>query len=100
MHVAYRPFPKGMAVAAARKVQTKAASAPQGGDLGPIVSSAHLASGLMPSLSELEFGLILLGNAFNRWMVRCAAAAGVADLSALEVLVLHRSEEHTSELQS
>ena len=59
------------------------------GALGPIVSSAHLASGLMPALSELEFGLILLGHAFNRWIVRCAAAAGVADLSALEVLVLH-----------
>lgn len=43
----------------------------------------------MPALSELEFGLILLGHAFNRWMVRCAAAAGIADLSALEVLVLH-----------
>jgi predicted MarR family transcription regulator len=58
-------------------------------DLGPIVSSAHLATGLMPALSELEFGLILLGHAFNRWMVRCAAAAGIADLSALDVLVLH-----------
>ncbi|MCK6454144.1 MAG: winged helix DNA-binding protein [Alphaproteobacteria bacterium] len=57
--------------------------------LGPIVSSAHLAAGAMPSLSELEFGLILLGHAFNRWMVRCAAAAGVPDLSALDVLVLH-----------
>ena len=45
--------------------------------LGPIVSSAHLASGAMPALSELEFGLILLGHAFERWMVRCAAAAGV-----------------------
>ncbi|HKA80749.1 MAG TPA: transcriptional regulator, partial [Xanthobacteraceae bacterium] len=56
-------------------------------DLGPIVSSAHLATGLMPALSELEFGLILLGHAFNRWMVRCAAAAGIADLSALDVLV-------------
>lgn len=57
--------------------------------LGPIVSSAHLASGAMPALSELEFGLILLGHAFDRWMVRCATAAGVADLSALDVLVLH-----------
>lgn len=78
-----------MAVAVARKVQAKTSAAPQGGELGPIVSSAHLASGAMPALSELEFGLILLGHAFNRWMVRCAAAAGVPDLSALEVLVLH-----------
>lgn len=57
--------------------------------LGPIVSSAHLASGAMPSLSELEFGLILLGHAFERWMVHCMAAAGVPDLSPLDVLVLH-----------
>ena len=66
-----------------------ATSEPAEGRLGPIVSSAHLASGLMPALSELEFGLILLGHAFDRWIVRCAAAAGVADLSALDVLVLH-----------
>jgi len=57
--------------------------------LGPIVASAHLASGAMPALSELEFGLILLGHAFERWMVRCMAAAGVADLSPLDVLVVH-----------
>jgi predicted MarR family transcription regulator len=57
--------------------------------LGPIVSSAHLAAGAMPSLSELEFGLILLGHAFERWMVRCVAAAGVADVNPLDVLVLH-----------
>ncbi|MFY0022575.1 hypothetical protein ABTQ05_21850, partial [Acinetobacter baumannii] len=29
--------------------------------LGPIVSSAHLASGAIPALSEFEFGLILVG---------------------------------------
>jgi predicted MarR family transcription regulator len=57
--------------------------------VGPIVSSAHLAAGAMPSLSELEFGLILLGHAFERWMVRCMAAAGVPDLSPLDVLVAH-----------
>jgi predicted MarR family transcription regulator len=43
----------------------------------------------MPSLSELEFGLILLGHAFERWMVHCMAASGVPDLSPLDVLVLH-----------
>ena len=59
------------------------------GPSGPIVSSAHLAAGAMPSLSELEFGLILLGHAFERWMVRCMAAAGVPDLSPLDVLVAH-----------
>lgn len=57
--------------------------------LGPIVSSMHLASGAMPALSEMEFGLILLSHAFGRWMVRCMEAAGVPNLSALDVLVLH-----------
>jgi len=57
--------------------------------VGPVVSSMHLALGAMPALSELEFGLILLGHAFDRWMVRCMAAAGVPNLSALDVLVLH-----------
>ena len=60
-----------------------------GSDLGPIVSSAHLAKGAFPEVSEFEFGLILAGNAFNRWVVRAMAAAGYPDLSALEVLVLH-----------
>ena len=36
---------------------------------GPIVSSAHLADSALPALSELEFGLILSGHAFERWMV-------------------------------
>lgn len=53
-----------------------------------IVSSAHLAQGGSPALSELEFSLTLAAAAFQRWMVRCAAAAG-AQLSPLEVLVLH-----------
>jgi len=58
-------------------------------DLGPIVSSGHLASGALPALSEFEFGLILASHAFERWMVRCMDAAGVPNLSALDVLVLH-----------
>ncbi len=57
--------------------------------LGPIVSSAHLASGALPALSEFEFGLILANHAFDRWMVRCMAAAGHPGLAALEILVLH-----------
>ncbi len=58
-------------------------------DLGPIVSSGHLASGALPALSEFEFGMILAGHAFERWMVRCMAAAGVPNLSAMDVLVIH-----------
>ncbi len=53
------------------------------------VSSAHLAAGASPALSEFEFGLILCSAAFGRWMTGCAAAAGQAGLSPTEVLVLH-----------
>ena len=55
----------------------------------PVVSSAHLAAGASPALSEVEYGLILAGHAFHRWMVLCAAAAGAPGLSATEVLILH-----------
>lgn len=58
-------------------------------DFGPIVSSGHLASGALPALSEIEFGLIMLNHAFSRWMVRCMAAAGVPDLSPMDILILH-----------
>ena len=54
-----------------------------------IVSSAHLVSERAAELSEFEFGLIIAGNAFNRWIVRCMAAAGYPDLGVLDVLVLH-----------
>jgi len=56
---------------------------------GPVVSSAHLAAGAMPALSEFEFGAIMVSHAFERWMVRCMAAAGVPDMSPVDVLVLH-----------
>jgi predicted MarR family transcription regulator len=58
-------------------------------EFGPIVSSAHLADGALPALSELEFGLILAGHAFERWMVHCMTAAGEPGLTAIDVLVLH-----------
>lgn len=57
--------------------------------LGPVVSSAHLAAGSFPEVSEFEFGLIIAGHAFARWTVRAMAAAGYPDLSSLDVLVLH-----------
>ena len=53
------------------------------------VSSAHLVSERSPELSEFEFGMILAVNAFNRWVVRCMAAAGVKEMTTLEVLLLH-----------
>lgn len=58
-------------------------------EFGPIVSSAHLADGALPELSELEFGMILAGHAFERWMVHCMTAAGEPGLTAIDVLVLH-----------
>lgn len=57
--------------------------------IGPIVSSAHLADGGSPGLSEVEYGLILASHAFSRWMVRCMAAAGLPGLLATEILILH-----------
>lgn len=54
-----------------------------------ILSSAHLASGAWPELSELEFGLVVAHNAFSRWLVRCMQAAGGVDLTATDVQVLH-----------
>ena len=40
-------------------------------------------------MSEFEFGLIVAGNAFNRWIVHCMSATGLSDLTPLDVLVLH-----------
>jgi predicted MarR family transcription regulator len=55
-----------------------------------LVSSPHLVSEKSRELSELEFGLIIAGHAFSRWVVRCMAAAGIKDLTTLDVLLLHR----------
>lgn len=57
--------------------------------IGPIVSAAHLASGAMPSLSEMEFAITMMVNAYHRWMVRCMAGAGIDALSPLDVQILH-----------
>ncbi|NQV99474.1 MAG: winged helix DNA-binding protein [Rhodospirillales bacterium] len=59
-------------------------------EVGPIVSSAHLMSEQSPELSEFEFALTIVNNGFQRWMVRCMAAAGIADLSPTDILVLHK----------
>ena len=68
--------------------------------VGPIVLSSHLAAGsTVPALSEVEFALSLVYNAFSRWIVRGMAAAGEPGMGALEVLVLnavyHREREKT-----
>ncbi|MDL0434028.1 winged helix DNA-binding protein [Marinobacter sp. TBZ242] len=55
---------------------------------GPIVSSEHLSHSAQ-ELSELEFGMIISGHAFHRWMVRCMTATGYSELNSLDILVLH-----------
>ena len=51
-----------------------------------IVTSQHLVSARSPELSEVEFGLAIVGNAYERWLVRCMASAGQPELGALDVL--------------
>jgi len=62
-----------------------------------IVSSRHLADGENWQVSEFEYGLIIANNAFNRWMQRCMAASGGAELSPLEILVLHNTNHRNRE---
>lgn len=57
--------------------------------VGPVVSASHLANGAMPALSELEFALVVLGNAYNRWIAACSNAAHGGGLSSMEVQILH-----------
>ena len=73
----------------------KAAAAKDGGQAPgakarqAIVSSAHLVSERAAELSAFEYGLYIAGNAFERWIVRCMAAAGRPELGALDVMVVH-----------
>lgn len=73
---------------ATRTSRTAGAAAPPAAQR-LLVSSSHLVSDRSRELSEFEFGLIIAGHAFDRWVVRCMAAAGVKDLATLEVLLLH-----------
>lgn len=61
----------------------------RGTDIGPVVSSAHLAASSLPELSEVEFALTMVNHAYHRWMVRGMTAAGLPGLSPMEVLILH-----------
>jgi predicted MarR family transcription regulator len=67
----------------------KKSPATVGATTAPIVSSAHLVSPQSAEMSEFEFGLIVSSNAFNRWITHCMSAAGLKDLTPLDVLVLH-----------
>jgi predicted MarR family transcription regulator len=72
-----------MSETAAMPLSFEASELPCPGD-----SSAQGATEVMPVLHELELDLCLLGRIFDRWMVHCMAAAGVPDLSPVDVLVL------------
>lgn len=62
-----------------------------------IVTSSHLVSVKYPEMSEVEFGLVIAGHAYSRWMVRCMAAAGVRDMAQVDVLILHHVNHFNSE---
>ncbi len=62
-----------------------------------IVSSRHLAEGEGWQASEFEYGLIIAYNGFTRWMQRCMTAAGMPELSPLEILVLHNTNHRDRE---
>lgn len=62
-----------------------------------IVTSQHLVSAKSPELSEVEFGLAIVFNAYSRWLVRCMTAAGFPDVAPLDVLVLHHVNSQDQE---
>ncbi|AQS85818.1 MAG: winged helix DNA-binding protein [Acetobacter aceti] len=62
-----------------------------------IVSSSHLATPGSEDLSEFEFSLTVMNNAFQHWIVRCMTAAGLPELSALETLLLHHINHRSKE---
>lgn len=40
-------------------------------------------------MTQFELGMIVVHNAFEQWVIRCGAAAGMKGFSPLELLVLH-----------
>ena len=54
----------------------------------PILSSSHLAGENGLELSEFEYGLTLVHNAFQRWIQLCSNACD-QNLSSLDILVIH-----------
>ncbi len=55
----------------------------------PIVSSSHLASEEAVKVSEFEYALTMVNNAFQRWMQSCSSTSGLPELSPLDILVVH-----------
>ena len=54
-----------------------------------ILSSSHLVGENGVSLSEFEYGLTMVNNAFQRWMQSCSIACELHNLSPLDILVIH-----------
>ena len=60
-------FPQIATLAALDDVRTiDGPSSPPPPDIGPVVSSAHLAESALPALSEVEFALTMMNNAYQR----------------------------------
>lgn len=55
----------------------------------PIVSSSHLATAEGMALSEFEYALTMMNNAFHRWMQSCSSTSGMSELSPLDIMVVH-----------
>ena len=55
----------------------------------PIVSSSHLVTSESASLSEFEYALTMVNNAFHRWMLSSAQACELDNMSPLDILVIH-----------
>jgi len=55
----------------------------------PIVSSSHLVTDESASLSEFEYALTMVNNAFHRWMLSSAQACELHNMSPLDILVIH-----------
>ena len=54
-----------------------------------ILSSAHLVGENGVALSEFEYGLTMVNNAFQRWLQSCSIACEQHNLSPLDILVIH-----------
>jgi predicted MarR family transcription regulator len=50
-----------------------------------------------PNLSEFELSLVILSQSFERWQVRCMAAAGAGDMTATDISILHYLNHHGTE---
>jgi predicted MarR family transcription regulator len=97
IHLEPRNMPKQKSADGAKQNNAEALQPASLSGKTAIVSSAHLASGRSVELSEFEFGLIIAGNAFDRWAVRCMTAAGVKDMTITDVLVLHHINHRARE---